>query len=128
MTHRMKMRAAPALLVLALAATAARGESTPEPAACSAEALGTARVLPVDAARRPQAFSRHPPARSQGGRAHLRRRARARHHRPRSRGAQARMRAGIVLLAGAQCARASAARPPRVERGPYCRAPHVFAS
>ena len=59
MTHRMKMRAAPALLVLALAATAARGESTPEPAACSAEALGTARVLPVDAATTPRVGRKH---------------------------------------------------------------------
>ena len=59
MTHRMKMRAAPALLVLALAATAARGESTPEPAACSAEALGTARVLPVDAAMTPRVGRKH---------------------------------------------------------------------
>ena len=48
MTDPMKMRAS--LVLLALAATAARGESAPEPAACSAEALGTARVLPVDAA------------------------------------------------------------------------------
>ncbi len=52
MTHRMKMRAA-------LAATAARGESTPEPAACSAEALGTARVLPVDAATTPRVGRKH---------------------------------------------------------------------
>ena len=59
MTHRMKMRAAPALLVLALAPTAARGESTPEPAACSAEALGTARVLPVDAATTPRVGRKH---------------------------------------------------------------------
>src|SRR5262249_49370333 len=29
------------------------------------------------------------------------------------------MRAGIVLFARTQCARVSAARPPRVERGPY---------
>ena len=59
MTHRMKARPALALLALALAATAARGESTPEPAACSAEALGTARVLPVDAAMTPRVGRRH---------------------------------------------------------------------
>src|SRR5262249_46170399 len=59
MTHRMKVRAALALLALALAATAARGESTPEPAACSAEALGTARVLPIEAATTPRVGRKH---------------------------------------------------------------------
>jgi len=59
MTDRMKVRAALALLALALAATAARGESTPEPAACSAEALGTARVLPVEAATTPRVGRKH---------------------------------------------------------------------
>jgi len=52
MTDRMKVRAA-------LAATAARGESTPEPATCSAEAPGTARVLPVDAAMTPRVGRKH---------------------------------------------------------------------
>jgi peptidoglycan/xylan/chitin deacetylase (PgdA/CDA1 family) len=55
----MKVRAALALLALALAATAARGESTPGPATCSAEALGTARVLPVDAATTPRVGRKH---------------------------------------------------------------------
>src|SRR5262249_3343784 len=59
MTHRMKVRAALALLALALAATAARGEPASESAACSAEALGTARVLPVEAATTPRVGRKH---------------------------------------------------------------------
>src|SRR5262245_43895239 len=59
MTPRMKVRAALALLALALAATAARGESASESAACSAEALGTARVLPIEAATTPRVGRKH---------------------------------------------------------------------
>jgi peptidoglycan-N-acetylglucosamine deacetylase len=54
----MKMRASLALLALALAVIAARGQSTPE-AACPAEALGTARVMPVEAALTPRVGRKH---------------------------------------------------------------------
>src|SRR5262249_58921791 len=59
MTHRMKVRAALAPLALALAATAARGEPASESAACSAEALGTARVLPIEAVTTPRVGRKH---------------------------------------------------------------------
>jgi peptidoglycan/xylan/chitin deacetylase (PgdA/CDA1 family) len=59
MTVRMKVRASLALLALALAANAARGQPAPEAAPCPAEALGTARVLPVDAAATPRVGRRH---------------------------------------------------------------------
>src|SRR5262249_51377650 len=117
---------------LALAATAARGESASESAACSAEALGTARVLPIEAATTPRVGRKHfhdtlPLAPKEvvltfddgpapGTTARV------------LETLKARMRAGIVLFAGTQCARASAARPPGVERGSYRRPPHVFAS
>src|SRR5262249_57146779 len=125
MPCRMKVRAALAALALALAATAARGEPASESAACSAEALGTARVLPIEAVTTPRVGRKHfhdtlPLAPKEvvltfdDG--------------PAPGDAQARMRAGIVLFAGTPSARASAARPPRVERGSYRRPPHVFAS
>ena len=56
------MRVPIALLALALAARAAHGEAAPEMAPCPAEALGTARVLPVDAATTPRLGRKHFPA------------------------------------------------------------------
>ena len=51
----MKMRTWIALFALALTATAVRAEAVPEAAPCpgNAEALGTARILPVNAAATP---------------------------------------------------------------------------
>ena len=59
----MKMRTSIALFALALTATAVQAEAVPEAAPCpgNAEALGTARILPVNAAATPRVGRKHFP-------------------------------------------------------------------
>jgi hypothetical protein len=59
----MKMRTSIALFALALTATTVQAEAVPEAAPCpgNADALGTARVLPVNAAATPRVGRKHFP-------------------------------------------------------------------
>ena len=121
------VRAGAGLLALAILIGAARAGPAPCPG--NAEALGTARVLAVDAATTPRVGRKHFPAdtaaRAQGGRADVRRRPGARHHHARARCAQAGMRAGVVLSARAQRPGSSGSRSPRARRRTHRRSPHV---
>src|SRR4051794_26379407 len=60
---RMKMRASIAFLALVLTTNGARAEAAPDAAPCpgSTDALGTARILPVDAAVTPRVGRKHFP-------------------------------------------------------------------
>src|SRR4051794_5213591 len=60
---RMKMRASIALLALLLTTNGARAEAAPDATPCpgSTDALGTARILPVDAAATPRVGRKHFP-------------------------------------------------------------------
>ena len=59
----MKIRASIALLALVLATNGARAQAAPDATPCpgSSDALGTARVLPVDAAVTPRVGRKHFP-------------------------------------------------------------------